>query len=197
MTTNEAATCRYATTPGTAYEQMATTFATTGGTAHSHGLTGLADGQSTFYVRCQDPAGNATTSDTLASFAVAASGGSGEPVRDAVLRHRHGQVDRRDPLTPNRTIDVGGDFTLEWWMRATPGNASGTCVAGGDWVNGNILIDRDVYGPGDSGDFGVSLFAADGRIAFGVSVGSNETTLCSTVGVNDGAGTTSRSRATE
>ena len=46
--------------------QMATTFATTGGTAHSHPVTGLANGQSyTFYVRCQDPAGNATTADTV------------------------------------------------------------------------------------------------------------------------------------
>ena len=72
VTTNENATCRYATTPGTAYAQMATTFATTGATAHSHGLTGLANGQSyTFYVRCQDPAGNATTADTVVSFAVA------------------------------------------------------------------------------------------------------------------------------
>ena len=79
-----------------------------------------------------------------------------------------GQNDRVEiPLTPNRTIDVGGDFTLEWWMQATPGNASGSCVAGGtSWVNGNILIDRDVNGPGDFGDYGVSLFAADGRIAF-------------------------------
>ena len=72
VTTNESATCRYATTAGTAYAQMATTFATTGGTAHSHAVTGLANGQSyTFYVRCQDPAGNATTADTVVSFAVA------------------------------------------------------------------------------------------------------------------------------
>ena len=72
VTTNESATCRYATTAGTAYAQMATTFATTGATAHSHPVTGLANGQSyTFYVRCQDPAGNATTADTVVSFAVA------------------------------------------------------------------------------------------------------------------------------
>ena len=51
---------------------MATTYATTGATAHSHPVTGLANGQSyTFYVRCQDPAGNATTADTVVSFAVA------------------------------------------------------------------------------------------------------------------------------
>ena len=185
VTTNESATCRYATTPGTAYGQMATTFATTGGTAHSQAITGLANGQSyTFYVRCQDTAGNATTSDTVASFAVAAPGGSGNQFSMQFFGNGTGQIDRVEiPLTPNRTIDVGGDFTLEWWMRATPGNTSGTCVAGSSWVNGNILIDRDVFGPGDFGDFGVSLFAADGRIAFGVSADTNATTLCSTVGV--------------
>jgi hypothetical protein len=33
----------------------------------------------------------------------------------------------------------------------------------------------------------VSLYAADGRIAFGVSVDASASTLCSTVGVNDGS----------
>ena len=189
VTTNESATCRYATTPGTAYAQMTITFATTGGTAHSHGVTGLANGQSyTFYVRCQDTAGNATTSDTLASFAVATSGGSGNQFSMQFFGNGTGQIDRVEiPLTPNRTIDVGGEFTLEWWMRAASSNATGTCVAGSSWINGNILIDRDVFGAGDFGDFGVSLFAADGRIAFGVSEDTNATTLCSTVGVNDGS----------
>ena len=80
VTTNENATCRYATTPGTAYAQMATTFATTGGTAHSHPVTGLANGQSyTFYVRCQDPAGNATTADTPINFSVANPGARHHP----------------------------------------------------------------------------------------------------------------------
>ena len=113
-----------------------------------------------------DPAGNATTADTVVGFAVAAAGGSGNQFSMQFFGNGTGQIDRVEiPLTPNRTIDVGGDFTLEWWMRATPGNASGSCVAGGtSWTNGNVLIDRDVNGPGDSGDYGVSLFAADGRV---------------------------------
>src|SRR4029077_2975864 len=33
---------------------------------------------------------------------------------------------------PPRPVDVGGDFTLEFWMKTASGNASGACVASGD-----------------------------------------------------------------
>jgi hypothetical protein len=73
VTSNENATCRYATTAGTAYGSMPNSFSTTGGTAHSTLVTGLANGQSySWYVRCQDSAGNANTSDTAIAFSVAA-----------------------------------------------------------------------------------------------------------------------------
>jgi hypothetical protein len=73
VSSNENATCRYATTAGTAYGSMANTFATTGGTAHSTLVSGLANGQSySYYVRCQDSAGNANTADTAIAFSVAA-----------------------------------------------------------------------------------------------------------------------------
>jgi hypothetical protein len=99
-------------------------------------------------------------------------------------------IDRvRIPLTPNRTVDVGGDFTIEWWMKVAgplTGDSCGTAEAG--WIYGNILLDRDVYGRGDYGDYGISVFGGGGgRIAFGVTRGSNGVTLCSTVGVADGA----------
>ena len=46
------------------YGSMANTFSTTGGTAHSTLVTGLANGQSySYYVRCQDSAGNANAAD--------------------------------------------------------------------------------------------------------------------------------------
>ena len=71
LATDEAATCRYATVAGTAYTAMADTFATTGGTGHSTLVTGLTDGSSnTYYVRCQDGAGNANTNDYLITFGV-------------------------------------------------------------------------------------------------------------------------------
>ena len=72
VVTNEAATCRYGTTPGVAYDALTTPFTTTGATVHSTTQTGLVNGGSyVYYVRCRDSAGNATTADTTISFAVA------------------------------------------------------------------------------------------------------------------------------
>lgn len=88
---------------------------------------------------------------------------------------------------PERPADIGAtDFTIEFWMRANPGaNGSPPCQSGNDtWVNGNIIVDRDIYGPGDYGDYGISLYG--GRIAFGVNNGSSGQTLCGTANVADG-----------
>jgi hypothetical protein len=72
LNTDEAATCRYSTTPGTSYSSMANTFSTTGGTSHSTLVSGLQDGQSyAYYVRCQDSAGNDNPDDFPISFSVA------------------------------------------------------------------------------------------------------------------------------
>ena len=72
VTTNESATCRYSTSAGIAYASMSGSFTTTGGTAHSTTVGGLGDGLSyTYYLRCQDPSGNATTSDYSIAFSVA------------------------------------------------------------------------------------------------------------------------------
>ncbi|TMD03057.1 MAG: hypothetical protein E6J01_17125 [Chloroflexi bacterium] len=73
LTSDENATCRYATTAGTAYGSMPNTFSSTGSTSHSTLVSGLANGQSySYYVRCQDTAGNANMADLAISFAVAA-----------------------------------------------------------------------------------------------------------------------------
>ncbi len=90
---------------------------------------------------------------------------------------------RIDPQTP---IDVGGDFTLEWWMKATlqGNNGSANCGAEAGWITGNIIFDRDVNGRGDNGDYGISL--TGGRIAFGVSRGPGGTTACGSTNVADG-----------
>ena len=61
---------------------------------------------------------------------------------------------------PHRPVDVGaGDFTVEWWMKANLAeNTSGSCSEGKDnWIFGNILLDRDIWGAGDWGDWGVSV----------------------------------------
>jgi len=92
-----------------------------------------------------------------------------------------------DPQSGNLPADVGGtDFTIEWWMKApSTENTSAACTSGGDqWMNGNVILDRDVPGDGDYGEYGVSLM--DGRIAFGINNGSIGETLCGNVSVVDG-----------
>ncbi len=72
LTTNENATCRYATTAGVAYGSMPNTFATTGGATHSTTVSGLSNGGSySYFVRCQDVAGNANPDDYAIGFSVA------------------------------------------------------------------------------------------------------------------------------
>jgi hypothetical protein len=87
---------------------------------------------------------------------------------------------------PPRPVDVGGDFTIEFWLKALPGdNAAPACFPGEDnWIYGNVVIDRDVYFAGDYGDYGISL--ADGRIVFGINNGSEGTTLCGQTNITDG-----------
>ena len=98
-------------------------------------------------------------------------------------------VDRvKIPLdAPHRPVDVGAtDFTIEFWMRALPdANASGPCAGGQDtWINGNIMFDRDIFGAGDYGDYGISLYG--GRIAFGVATSTASRTICGVTFVADG-----------
>lgn len=87
---------------------------------------------------------------------------------------------------PARPIDVGGTFTIEWWMKATlQENPTTLCTSGADnWIYGNVILDRDVYGAGDYGDFGVSL--GGGRLMFGVSRGENGEGICGEKVVADG-----------
>lgn len=96
------------------------------------------------------------------------------------------QVDRvKIPLTGS--INVGGDFTIEFWIKALADeNRSPNCQQGGDsWINGNIVIDRDVFGSGDLGDYGISV--SGGKIAFGVAQGDEGNTICSNTSISDGA----------
>lgn len=88
---------------------------------------------------------------------------------------------------PAVPADIGaGAFTVEFFLRTLPGeNGAGACVPGNDgWIYGNVVIDRDVYGAGDSGDYGISLFA-DG-LGFGVARGSSGAGVCGTTNLADG-----------
>lgn len=93
------------------------------------------------------------------------------------------RVDRVEiPLTnPSRPVNLGsGDFTIEFWMKSGPGtNTTGYCTPTNDgWITGHTIIDRDVYGPGDNGDWGISI-ASNGSVCFGVSRGSTGSTIIS------------------
>jgi hypothetical protein len=87
---------------------------------------------------------------------------------------------------PAVPADVGGNFTIEFWMKASLSqNSSPACKSGGDnWILGNVIIDRDIYGDGDYGDYGISI--SKGRVAFGVSRGTNKHTLCGGIRVANG-----------
>jgi hypothetical protein len=84
--------------------------------------------------------------------------------------------------------DIGaGDFTIELWVKANAGeNASAGCGEGMDgWIYGNILLDRDIWGGGDYGDFGLSVF--QGGLAFGVRNDAGFGSLCGGTPIDDGA----------
>jgi glucose/arabinose dehydrogenase len=104
-----------------------------------------------------------------------------------------GDVDRikirvDDPANalPGGPVDVGaGDFTLEYWIKASAADNTAPAIACGanvNWINGNIVVDRDRYN--QDRKFGVSI--GNGRIAFGVSGnGTGDRTICGTSNVLD------------
>ncbi|GAB4174009.1 MAG: hypothetical protein Fur005_35880 [Roseiflexaceae bacterium] len=102
-----------------------------------------------------------------------------------------GDIDRvKIPLdAPATPVDLASDMTIEFWMKANPGeNTTGSCstsATGDGWINGNILLDRDIYGSGDNGDYGIALFGA-GQIGFGVAVGNSGNTVCGGTNLDDG-----------
>lgn len=91
------------------------------------------------------------------------------------------------PLLPANNLGAAA-FTIEFFLKAAPGsNPLGpVCTPAADaWIEGHIIFGRDVYGPGDYGDFGVSLM--QGRIAFGLAQGTVGLTLSGSSELRDGA----------
>jgi len=72
ISTNEAAYCRYSTTPGTAYNSMASSLSyDKAKLTHTVNLVGLTDNKIyEYYVRCRDMAGNKNTSDVVIRFGI-------------------------------------------------------------------------------------------------------------------------------
>lgn len=96
-------------------------------------------------------------------------------------------VDRvKISINPQRAVDVAHDFTIEWWMKALPGDNASTFCDGSNWYYAHIIIDRDIFGPGDFGDYGVAL--GNHHIMFGVENNNSGVTsgVCGNMVVDDG-----------
>ena len=105
LMTDENATCRYVTTPSVLYGSMANTFSSTGTTVHSTLVTGLVNGSNySYYVRCQDAAGNANPDDFVITFSVGTAVGSGSAASSAFSG-------AESPLSENGTWGTAGSWT--------------------------------------------------------------------------------------
>ncbi|WP_322815062.1 LamG domain-containing protein [Chloroflexus sp.] len=93
-----------------------------------------------------------------------------------------GPIDSQGRITSSRPVNVSGDMTLEFWMKANPGdNDAPPCDS---WYYGNIVIDRDVYGDGDYGDYGVAI--CGNKLVVGFNVGQDDRLLKGNAIVTDG-----------
>ncbi len=138
--------------------------------------------------------GKATTAVTATPGAAGkdgtAAGAQALPTAGYALRFQAtpgGEMGRvRIPIEPQVPVDVANDFTIEFWIKAEPGgNAGGSCQAGEDgWRYGNVIIDRNLTGTPDNGEYGLSL--SGGRIAFGVATTRGSQTICGLIDVTDG-----------
>jgi Concanavalin A-like lectin/glucanases superfamily/Domain of unknown function (DUF1929)/Bacterial Ig domain/Glyoxal oxidase N-terminus/Fibronectin type III domain len=190
LTTNENATCRYATTAGVAYGSMPNTFATTGATAHSTTVAGLTNGGSyTFYVRCQDAASNANPDDLTISFSVAPGGGDTTPP----LRFNGAPTGTLPAGTTQATLSLTTDenatcryattsvgyASMPNAFSTTGGTTHSTTVTG--LTNGGSYIFyvrcQDVALNPDPGDFVISFGVADPSLvaAYSLNEGSGTT----------------------
>ncbi|MGH7675766.1 MAG: LamG-like jellyroll fold domain-containing protein, partial [Gemmatimonadales bacterium] len=107
-------------------------------------------------------------------------------------------VDRiRIQQEPPAPVDVGaGDFTVEFWMRGTRA-ANVTPLSGyrpigqqenatDDWINGNVVVDRDLFGTTPTWGASVHRDGTRAVLRFGTADGSNFHTLQGVTEVLDG-----------
>jgi hypothetical protein len=97
------------------------------------------------------------------------------------------RIDDETDSQPGPPHDVGAtDFTFELFLRGTlaDNDAAAIGCGGYDWINGNIVLDRDRFGQGRA--FGLSI--GGGQLNWGMQNGQGESvTICGTTNVLDGA----------
>lgn len=95
---------------------------------------------------------------------------------------------------PAKPVDVSGSFTVEFFMKANSADNNGYVedrFDGDGWITGNIILDRDIYGSGDFGDFGISIgsYTAGGSgdrgICFGIDRAGNGRSIVAQYNVAD------------
>jgi N-acetylglucosamine-6-sulfatase len=120
LTTDEDAICRYGTAslPYTSLPQQFTQSVTT---IHSTTLTGLQDGNSyTYYVRCEDTAGNQNQTDTIITFSVNTPSDTTGPVIQNVIATNT----RTTSTTIQWTTDEPADSYVEYGPTSSYGLSS-------------------------------------------------------------------------
>lgn len=169
LETYETATCKYGTTPETAYESIVNTFSTTNAQAHSQSISGLTDGDTkTYYVRCTDGT-NVNKTDYVISFSVDEAGAQTNLIGVNTLVSYDCTADEATDIYDGCTDDVGAclpevtgnsfEFIInlgtpyEGLTRRFFGDAVGTRVSktltvdyslnGTDWTN--FETDTNVY----------------------------------------------------
>ncbi len=182
VTTNEAATCKWSATSGTAYAAMTSTFTTTGTTSHNTVVTGLTDGQTyTCYVRCQDAAGNATTSDYVVTFDISTVAG---PIAVSLVASRASGVaplsvffDATGTTDTAMTSQPFHDLEYRWDFRDPAGGATWAYGAQAGVSSKNLA----------TGPVAAHVFETPGTYTIALSVfdGSNTATSETTVTVDD------------
>ncbi len=162
--TDENATCKYTDSgAGMDYSLMKNFFDSTGGTTHTEPLPNLQDGTYTYWIRCQDEAGHANTSDFEVSFTVGAG---------TAAVHFH---------LPGFSGNVGGFFAATAYAADTS-TTSATALQGFSATTDNFVDEgstNDGSGPGSFSSIiknlkpGTSYFVrayaltSDGRIYYG------------------------------
>ncbi|MEJ2692105.1 MAG: hypothetical protein P8166_03370, partial [Candidatus Thiodiazotropha sp.] len=145
VTTDENATCRYATVADTAYDSMSATFASTGTTTHTTNVSGLLDGNNySYYIRCQDSAGNASNSDYPITFSIAETS----------------QNTNTPPvLDPINDITVTEGETVAFTPSATDADGDNLSFAYSGWMTSSSYITVG----GDAGSHSVTVTVTDGK----------------------------------
>ncbi|MDB5254500.1 MAG: hypothetical protein JWL80_566 [Parcubacteria group bacterium] len=175
VVTDENATCKYGTVPGTAYASIASTFSSTGGTSHSQGLTGLSVGAHSYYVRCSDINSFVNPTDYTISFTIG-SGGDVTPPTVSMTAPTNGATVSGSSVAVSATASdntsvIGVQFKLDGTNLGTEDTSSAygitwNTTSATDGSHSLVAVARD----------GAGNYATSTAVTVTVSNGAGDTT---------------------